>query len=170
MIVYFNTRKKNGVPLASTDPLAENVKLGVKYTVNGVIKTGTFVPNAAQIAGPLNSLPNVSDTLCDWFQPLVFIQIQKTVKNFKAVEVPTTINFNGMVQPISQEKLAILPNVNYSWSYFTVHSCPKLQLKTDDQIIYKGKKYRVQSRSDYSDYGYLEYTVILDYTGSDPNG
>lgn len=168
MIIFYNTRKKNGVPIVSVDPGIENVKMGVKYYVNGILKTGSYSPLAAAPMGPLNNLPNLGGAICDWFQPLVFTTILKKIVNFKTVEMPTTINFSGMVQPLSLEQLANLPNVNYSWSYFMVHSCPKLQLKNDDIVGYRSKKYRIKSRNDYSDYGYMEYHMILDYTRSDP--
>ena len=167
-MIFFSTKKKQGVPLVSQDPGAANVKYGVKYLLNGVIYTGTYIPSLASGNLLSSNLPNVSAAMCDWFQPLVFGVITKKIVNFKTTETSSNIGFSGVIQPMSREQLQNLPNINYSWSYFTVHSCPKLQLKNDDIISYKGKKYRVQSRMDYSDYGYLEYTIILDYTGSDP--
>ena len=170
MIIYFNTRKKNGTPLVSIDPGVGNVKSGVMYKINGVNLIGTYAPGGQTYRSPYSKLPNVESAMCDWFQPLTFETIVKSTKNFKTVETATTINFSGMIQPLTQEQLAVLPNVNYSWSYFMVHSCTKLQLKTDDRIKYKGQFFRVQSKRDYSDYGYMEYNIVQDYTGSDPVG
>lgn len=112
--------------------------------------------------------PNVASALCDWFQPMQFTQILKKVVNYKTVEIPTTINFKGMWQPFTAQQLYTMPNINTAWSWFTLHCCTQVDLKVDDVVVYKTKQYRVKSKSDYTEYGYIEYHIILDYEGSGP--
>jgi hypothetical protein len=164
MIIYWNTRKKNGVPLTSVDPLPSNVKKGIQYVINGVLKIGTYVPGFL-FGTSQNNLPSMDSGMCDWFVPMVFTTIQKTRKNFKIIEVPTETNFKGVWQPLSARQVSQKPEGQRAWSWFLVHSCTTLILLPDEVIIYKGIKYRVKAQTDYSEYGYIEYHLILDYTG-----
>lgn len=114
------------------------------------------------------TVPDMSDALLDWFQPMVFTKILKEVINFQNVETPTDVDFMGVWQPLSAQKLMMKPEGQRSWSWFQVHSSPSLQLNPDEVITYQGVQYRVMARYDYSLYAYLEYHLVMDYTGSGP--
>lgn len=121
---------------------------------------------------PLNSnsgtLPDVSAGLLNWFQKMVFTKIVKTVENFRTIETATDISFQGVWQAANPENLKMMPNANTSWSWFQLHAEPSLVLVTDEVVKYLGKSYRVMSKLDHSKYGYVEYMLIEDYTGSGP--
>lgn len=115
------------------------------------------------------TLPYVGDALQDWFQPMVFTTIVTTIENFQSVEVPTNVNFQGVWQVQSPQDLAIKPEGERNWSWFMLHADPSLALDPDDVVYYLGVQYRVKSKRDYTEYGYIQYELILDYTGSGPN-
>lgn len=121
---------------------------------------------------PLNAnsgtVPNVGDALLDWFQPMIFGVVTKTVQNFQAVETQVQVNFQGVIQPLTERQLMLKPEGQRAWSWFWVHADPSLILETDSDIVYLGKQYRVMSNKDYSLYGYIEYHLVQDYTGSGP--
>lgn len=167
MIIFWNTRKKLGVPLVSIDPGVENVKKGVSYLINGVAKIGTYVPGF-QFNSSFGGLPSMSSALCSLFQPMVFTTIQKTRKNFKIIEIPTETNFKGVWQPLSAQQLNMKPEGQRAWSWFQLHSCTTLVLNPDDVVKYEETQYRVMSKTDYSKYGYYEYHLVLDYQGVSP--
>lgn len=121
---------------------------------------------------PLNTnsgtVPNLNDALLDWFQQMTFGIVEKTVENFQVIETQTQVAFMGVIQPFTERQLLIKPEGERARSWFWVHADPSLILKTDSVVIYLGKQYRVMSNKDYRLYGYVEYQLVLDYTGSGP--
>lgn len=121
---------------------------------------------------PLNqnsgTVPDVSDAMLDWFQPLTFTSIVKTVVNFQVVETPTNVSFLGVWQPFTARQLLLKPEGQRAWSWFTCHAQPELVLKADEVVTYLGVQYRVKEQTDYRLYGYVEYHLIQDYTGAGP--
>lgn len=132
---------------------------------------GQVFKNAASI--PLNqvagTVPNMSGALQGWFQLMTFKVIAKSIEGFLLTETPTTTSFRGVWQPFTAEQLKMVPDGQRSWKYFTVHAETSLKLNTDDVVIYQGTQYRTLQKLDYTEYGYLEYHLVQDYTGSGPN-
>lgn len=115
-----------------------------------------------------SNFPNMATVLPEWFQPLTFGVVTKTVVAFDDQEVMTEINFFGVWQPFSPRQLEILPEGQRSWSNIMVHSKTDLHLKNDDVIIFETIQYRVMNQNDYHLNGYYEYMLIQDYTNSGP--
>lgn len=128
------------------------------------------IKNASSI--PLNqnsgTLPDVSGAMLDWFQPMIFSLVSKSVTNFQNVETTTEVSFLGVIQPLGPRQLMIKPEGQRAWKWFQVHAEPALILSTDQIIEYEGVQYRVMAETDYRDYGYVEYHLVQDYTGSEP--
>lgn len=114
-------------------------------------------------------VPDMSDAITNYFQPMIFTQLVKQVVNFQNVEVPTNTPFMGVIQPFTVQQLKMKDIGQRAWSWFTVHSSPALILAPDEVIQYQGVQYRVMEKLDYKLYGYLEYHIILDYSGAGPN-
>lgn len=114
---------------------------------------------------PMGSVPNVGGALLDWFQPMVFTLITKTVEAFQNIESQTPISFRGVIQPLQERALAILPEGQRSWTWLMLHSDPTLKLQTDDVVLYNGVRTRVMGLKDYTIYGYLEYKLVQDWEG-----
>jgi len=112
------------------------------------------------------SLPNVQRTLLGRFQPLVFSLITKRLVDFEETEGSKDIQFRGSVQPLSAQKLLIKPEGQRAWIWKLLYAEPDLKLKMDDVGILDGVRYRVMERTDYSEYGYVEYHLVNDYTHS----
>ncbi len=121
---------------------------------------------------PLNTqagtVPDVSGALKDWFQPMVFETVVKTTVGFQVVEAGTEINFMGVLQPMSPRQLALKPEGQRAWTWLTLHADPVLTLKVDEVVTYLGRQTRVMSRKNYELYGFIEYTLAQDWTGSGP--
>lgn len=129
-----------------------------------MIKNGSSIP----LSQSTGTLPNVSEAMLDWFQPMVFTKITKEQVAFNTVERGVDIKFRGVWQPLSPQQLRIKPEGQRNWKWFMCHSDVDLELNTDEVIKYEGTQFRVMSKKDYVKYGYYEYHLVDDYTGSGP--
>lgn len=110
------------------------------------------------------TIPDVSEGMRDWFQPMSFIQVTKTTVNFQVVETQNPTPFQGVIQPASNRELWLRPEGERAWSWLTLHADPVLTLEVDDIVQYLGVNYRVKSRKAYQEYGYQEYMLLQDWT------
>lgn len=131
------------------------------------------IQNGANI--PLNfqqgTVPNMGESLTDWFQKMSFIQIVKIGVGFELLETPTVTTFWGIVMPLSPRDLKILPEGERAWTLFKLYAQPVLTLQVDDVITFtsfNNKQTRVMSRENYAIYSYVSYTLCQDFTGSGP--
>lgn len=115
------------------------------------------------------TLPDMSGTVAGWFQNCYFEQVTKVVNENAVVEETTTpVQFQGVVQPLSPKQLSMKPEGQRAWTWLKVHAWPQLKLVPDDVVRYQGVQYRVMAQTDYTSYGYVEYDLAQDYTGSGP--
>lgn len=112
----------------------------------------------------LTNMPNMSTTLNGWEAPLSLIKITQSIIDGDAVKTEQVINFQGVWQPLRDEQLQFKPEGQRSWSWYWVHAkAGTLNLKTQDKVIFQGKRYKVMSVKDYSLNGFIEYELILDF-------
>lgn len=130
----------------------------------GPISNGSDRPLFAR----MGTVPDVSGALTDYFQAITFETVSKAIFAGQVVETGTQYTFQGILQPFSERQLLLRPEGQRAWTWFTLHADPVLTLQVDDVIIYKGKQTRVMSRKDYYLYSYVEYSLVQDWTGSDP--
>lgn len=119
------------------------------------------------------TVPNLGTGLNDWFQVMTFTRVVKTVVAFQAVEVGTPIVFRGLIQPLSGRELAMKPEGQRKWNWISVYaqSVPNsaiMTLQPDEVVIYVTTQYRVMSTKNFANYGYIQYELVDDYTGSGP--
>lgn len=130
------------------------------------------IRNASQV--PLNvdtgTVPDMSGALEDWFQPMVFQRVVKTVVGYELVESQTPTKFRGVIQPFTARQLLLKPEGQRAWSWFTLHTDTVLTLNVDDIIVlrFSGKQTRIMARKDYGLYGFVEYDLVQDWTGANP--
>lgn len=124
---------------------------------------------------PLNyaqgTIPNLSESITDWFQKLSFEQLVKTVVGFEVVETPVITQFWGVFMPFSPRDLKLLPEGERAWTLIKLYAQSVLPLQVDDVVVFpqlNNKQTRVMSRSDYGIYSYCEYSLSQDWQGSGP--
>lgn len=129
------------------------------------------IQNAKDVSLSQNSgtVPNMGDALLNWFQPITFTQIVKSIVNYQDVETPTNVSFLGVWQPLSPQDVLMKSEGQRIWKWFTVHTQIQLPLAPDDVLTYLGVQYRVKGKLDYSIYNFYEYHLVQDYTGAGPN-
>lgn len=126
--------------------------------------------NASNI--PLNqlagSVPNMQGALDNWYQPLTFTRVVKTTINFQVVETFVDISFRGVVQPLRDKELAILPEGQRAWCWLSVVAQCRpndaiMTLDVDEVIQWNGKKTRIMARKHYGLYGFIKYRLVQDW-------
>lgn len=129
------------------------------------------IANAANL--PLfhkaGTVPDVSGALRDYFQAMVFTRVQKQIIGHQVLETPVPVNFQGIIQPLTERQLFLKPEGQRAWTWFQLHADPVLTLQVDDVVIWRGKQTRVMARKDFELYGYVEYHLVQDWTGAGPN-
>jgi len=121
---------------------------------------------------PLNvqtgTVPNVGGAMLDWFQPMVFGRVTKSNVAYQDVESMVEVSFRGIIQPFTGRQLLIKPEGERSWTWLMLHADPSLTLDTDEVVTYLGVQTRVMKQNDYRIYGYVQYELVQDWTGSGP--
>lgn len=130
-----------------------------------VIRNAGSIPLDQQSIAPT---PNMASSLMGYFQPMVFNSVAKSVEGFQLEEVGNPIYFRGTWQPLTERQLMLKPEGQRAWTWFLLHSDTALVLNVDDVVIWNGKQTRVMGRKDFSLYGYVEYSLVQDWTGSGP--
>lgn len=128
-----------------------------------------MIKNAADVLLTANpgTLPNMQSAMGNYFQPLVFTQIQKKVGDtFTLVEQTVKTNFMGVRQPLTGQQLQMKPEGQRQWKWERIHAYPDLVLGVDDQIMFGSVQYRVTDKFDFTEYGYVEYHIVQDYQAS----
>ena len=108
-------------------------------------------------------LPNMSNTIVGWFQPITFGVVTSEIVNFEKVESIEYIDTNGVVQPPKPEVIEIQPEGIRNWEWLEVHCLPNIQVDINEYIYYNNLKYKVMQRENYSAYGYVKYVILESY-------
>ncbi len=130
-----------------------------------VIQNAANLPLDQQSQG---TVPDVSGALQNYYQPLVFTLVSKSEASFQVVEVGMNINMAGVMQPFEPQDLKLLPEGERNWKYWWLHAQPGVSLFPDDVVQYNGTQFRVKGKNDNTLYGYVEYELVEDFTGSGP--
>lgn len=132
--------------------MANTIKQGKDTPIN--VQTGT--------------VPNLSGGLKDWFQPMEFGIVTKVVSGFQVTETMEVIQFRGVIQPLSAQRLFLKPEGQRAWTWLLLHAEVELKLEVDQVVTYLGVQTRIMARKDYTIYGYVEYELVQDWTGAGP--
>lgn len=115
------------------------------------------------------SMPNVADTLSNYLQLLTVERVTKTVINFNVVETTAPQSFQGVIAPFPSQELKMKPINQRAWSWKKIFAYPSITLIPDDVVKdQQGVQYRVMKRDDFTQYGYISYDCVQDYSGSGP--
>ncbi len=110
-----------------------------------------------------SSLPKVESALFGWMQIMTFNLICKKNIDGYTQEVKSIIKTRAVRQPMTPQQLSLKPAGQRSWKWETLHALPDLQLQLDDQVTYLDKTFRVMEKSEYPEYGYIEYHLGQDF-------
>lgn len=83
------------------------------------------------------------------------------------IDAVSYFNFDGVIQPLTEEKIRVKPEGQWSWSWYWFHTKDDVQLATNDKVVYNGVTYKIMAVMNYGDYGHIEYHCIKDYQNAD---
>lgn len=110
-------------------------------------------------------IPNIQFGVMAWAKPTEVYCVGKRQQDFKVIESMSMQTVKLMRQPKLQP-LEMKSEGQRRWIDETVYAEPQLNLKVDDIILFgcpTGKRYRVMDKVDWSQYGYIEYSIKSDY-------
>lgn len=106
-------------------------------------------------------MPNMSSTLAGFEETVVFEIVKTTVVDHDVVQtskVAPTLYFEGVLLPITPQKLLVKPEGERKWKWWTLYT--DLRLATDDIVKdEQGALYRVMSINDWRQAGYYQYEL-----------
>lgn len=118
----------------------------------------------------LSGMPNMSTTLDGWQVPLTLVKVVQNVVEGDLLTTEQKISFQGVWQPLRDERLEAKPDGQRSWEWVWIHAkSGSLNLDTADKVIFNNKRYKVMEKKDYSLNGFVEYQLVRDYTDEEIN-
>jgi len=109
------------------------------------------------------SIPRVSGALRGWMKTQTISRVTKSVVNHKPVEAFEDIVVKLMKQPLPPEKVNRKPEEQRSWVWYSIWMKSSVEFKIDDVIVISGKKYKVQSKTNWDEAGYYSYEATEDF-------
>lgn len=98
-------------------------------------------------------LPDMSDTLDEWKQPVVVKTVTQETIDFEPVDQVAVRTIQAVVQLAQKEKLNA-DQIDWSLRYLLVHTTGPLTV--GEFVEYKGADYKIIEPGDWQDYGYTE--------------
>lgn len=143
------------VPVSEGFPLGGPIQLGADVAIN--LMQG--------------SIPDLGETLSDWYQNMCFEKVGKLLDGdtaFQVVETTTVIPFRGIIVPERPWELTLKPVAQRTWKFYKCFAETVLPLFTDDVVLWQGSQYRVVAVTDWTLYGYMEYSLAQDWVERGP--
>lgn len=112
----------------------------------------------------ISTMPQMQEAIDGWEVDMIVNKKRQTMVNGDVVYKDMYIKLRGVWQPFKPEDLLNKEEYARSWSWFYVHvktTYPELTI--GQQIIMRGKTYKVMGIRDYSLNSYRLYEVILDF-------
>ena len=122
--------------------------------------------NASQrpLSESATTLPTMAATIKGWFRPITLGRVTQAIKDRETVEVIRDQKTRGVMQPFRPQQLVLKPEGERQWKWFMLHAETDLILATNDTVVYRGTRYTVMEKTDYSEYGYVQYDLVDAYT------
>lgn len=99
-------------------------------------------------------LPDMSDVLTEWSQPIKLKTVTETTVDFIPVVTVVVADIMGVVQPADKERL-IVEQIDYSLEYIWIHSVSPMAV--GQYVEWDGRDFKlVPFRKGYGQYGYAE--------------
>ncbi len=109
-----------------------------------------------------SALPDVSAAVGQLLQNMRVGVVQKAQINGMTQEVPLWREAMASIQPMS-EKLSIMKEGERSWRWYELFVQPDINLETDDIVVIAGTGYRIMSKVNWEQYGFIRYDCIEHY-------
>ena len=118
-------------------------------------------PKKLNESGPL---PQMDGAFNGWESTLFLITTTQEMVDGLSVPKTTEARFQGVKQPMSAKNIALKPEGQRAWQWYTVHvKTSQLNLTVDDKIKLGDTIYKVMGRWPWEDANYIEYHIVEDF-------
>lgn len=112
----------------------------------------------------ISGMPQMGAAFAGWTSRITLSKITEVIKDGLVSSVSEEICFNGVIQPLSAEKILLKPEGQRSFQWLQIHCfATKNNLATNDRIVYNGRKFKIMAEYDYSLDNFIEYHAIQDF-------
>ena len=109
-------------------------------------------------------MPQIGAAFQGWQKPITVIKVTQEIVDGLVIDSEEEVTFQGTIQPLSAEDLALKPDVLRSWRWLMIHAfAGSLNLQSNSKIKWNGEKYKVMGIFDYSLNNFIYYHLIEDY-------
>lgn len=114
-----------------------------------------------------NDLPDMSAGVQMFFQNIKIEIVHKRNESGYLKEKTKCILTQGVRQTFTPAQLAMKPEGQRTWKWSKLHTLPEPKLNLDDIVKIRDVSYRVMTRADQSEYGFVEYDLLEGYENED---
>lgn len=112
----------------------------------------------------ITSMPQMGAAFAGWQSSIDLVIITQNIVDGFNTETTSLVTFNGTIQPLQPEKIALKPEDQRSFTWLQIHAFAGLDnLVTNDRIIFAEKRYKIMATLDYSLNNFIEYHAIQDF-------
>lgn len=113
----------------------------------------------------LSGMPQMSVAFSGWKSTISLVKIVNNIVDGFNTPTETTVTFKGVIQPLSAENLELKPEAQRGFEWLQIHveiddNTNFIQLNIGDNILYDGRKYRINGLKDYKLNNYVEYHAM----------
>lgn len=106
----------------------------------------------------------MSAAFAGWTSRITLNARRQGVRDGLVCYIPHKVNFQGVIQPLSEKTIQLKPEGQRAWEWLQIHcTSGKLNLDVNDIIEYNGKNFKIMAQNDYSLNGYIEYHAVQDF-------
>lgn len=116
-----------------------------------------------------SGLPDVGAAIMEILMPVKASYIQKQQIAGHTQEILIEIDTKVSIQTMSPQQLKMLPEGQRGWDTNTIYALSNLDLRLDEVFTIKGKNYRILAKTNWKEYGFIEYGTTEDYQMSKPD-
>ncbi len=110
------------------------------------------------------ALPDMTAGLAGLLQPMTFVKVTKTNVDGLVQEIENKVRTTATRYPMKPQEVALKPEGQRTWKWETLLAVADLILKPDDIVKFDGQPYRVMGKSDWKEYGFVQYDLAQDFT------
>lgn len=112
--------------------------------------------------------PSVAQTILGGFKPMIIAVVTEKIvdEGDRAGEVDQAeheVRTAGSLQPGDPQKLDVKAEGQRNWENWILYVLTALDVENDTVIKIAGTPYRVMTRKDFSDFGYIRYDLLQDF-------
>lgn len=117
--------------------------------------------------GSSSDLPDVSVGVMAFSQPLKIEIVTKEQVNGYTEKTKKCVHTSGVRQPFNAQQIQNKPEGQRAWRWHKIHLLSNVKIKVNDILEICKVGYEIQLRTDYTEYGYVEYDAIEVYTSEE---